>query len=132
MAVHPIVRYMIICEDWHPDPGNAHRLSVEGLLLHIRSLEAPPYPLLYPEFCILLLLTDGRGQALAEIRCVFEAPNAVIFRTPARTVVLGSNPLAVTGAVLRIRDCIFPAAGFYRVEFWYDGVKLAEQSLLLT
>jgi hypothetical protein len=61
--VHPTVRYLIVCEDVQTDPDNPRRVTFVGLISAIRSLEQPPFPLLYREICVFLQLTEYRGPA---------------------------------------------------------------------
>jgi hypothetical protein len=131
VAVHPVVRYMIVCEDWGTDPANPRRVSIHGLLSNIRSLKQPPYPLLYREMCVFLALTEGRGTGAARIVCVFEETGQRVFETPPRQVAFGPDPLEVVGVPFRIRDCRFPRPGRYSIQFWYNGEKVDERPLLL-
>ena len=131
MAVVPIVRYMILCEDWSIDPANAQRVNIQGLLTNIDSIDQPPYPLLFPELCVFLALTEGRGTGIAQINCTFEDTGQRIFGTPKRSVTFGNDPLEVVGVPFRIRDCIFPQTGLYSVQFWYNDFKLDERPLRL-
>jgi len=61
MPVTPIVRYMLLCDDWKLDPANNRRVIIIGLISNIHALDQPPYPLLYRELCVFLALTEGRG-----------------------------------------------------------------------
>src|SRR5437016_4424839 len=61
--VHPTVRYLIVCEDVQTDPNNPRRVTLVSLLSAIRSLDQPPFPLLYREICVFLQLTECRGSA---------------------------------------------------------------------
>ena len=131
MAVNPLVRYMILCEDWSADPNNPARVSIVGLLSNIRSVDQPPYPLVYKELCVLLALTEGRGTGEAKIVCVFEDTGQKIFETPKRLVAFGPDPLEVVGVPFRIRDCPFPAPGLYSIQFWYNDAKVEERPLRL-
>ncbi len=131
MAVQPVVRYMILCEDWETRPENPRRVSIHGLISSIRSLDQLSYPLLYEEICVFLLLTEGRGIGSAQIICVFEETGEKVFETPMRRVEFGPDPLEVVALPFRIRDCPFPRPGMYSIQFWYNGVKLAESPLLL-
>lgn len=56
----PVVRYLILCEDVHTEPAELQRVTLVGLLSSIRSVDDPPYPLLYQEFCAFLQLTGCR------------------------------------------------------------------------
>jgi hypothetical protein len=122
---------MILCEDWGTDPDNLHRVNLYGLLSNIRSLDQPPYPLLYPELCVFLALTEGRGTGNAQIICTFEETGQKIFETPTRQVGFGADPLEVVGLPFRIRDCRFPTAGVYSIQFWYNDEKVDERPLHL-
>ena len=131
MAVPPIVRYMLPCDDWNIDTGSERRVTVIGLLSTIRSIDDPPYPLLHREFCVFLALTEVRGTGSGKIVCVDEATGHKVFETPSRPIQSGPDPLDVMGVAFRIRDSIFPRAGLYSVQFWYDGMLLAERPIRL-
>jgi hypothetical protein len=129
MAIKPIVRYMLLCDDWRLDLENNRRVTIMGLISNIHALEDPPYPLFYREMCVFLALTEGRGQGEGKIVCVFGESGQQIFETPGRSISFGPDPLEVVGVSFRIRDCSFPQAGLYAVQFWYDG-EVVEECLL--
>jgi hypothetical protein len=54
-----------------------------------------------------------------------------VFRTRTRTIPLANDPLEVVGAMFRIRNCLFQAAGLYWVQFWYNEQMIAQQPLVL-
>ncbi len=131
MSVAPVVRYMILCEDWSTDPHNPRRVNILGLLSNIRSVDEPAYPLLLPELCIFLALTEARGQGTAQITCVLEEDGRKIFATPRREVTFPPDPLEVIGVPFRIRDCLFPKAGLYSIQFWYNETMVEQRPLRL-
>lgn len=131
MTVDPVVRYMILCEDWDTDPQNRRRVNILGLLSNIHSVERPGYPLLCERLCVLLILTEGRGAGTAEIVCVFEESGRRVFKTPPRQVVFRGDPLDIVGVSFRIQNCRFPTSGMYSVQFWYNNKKLDERPLRL-
>jgi hypothetical protein len=131
MSVGPVVRYMILCVGWGPDPSNPRRVNIDGLLSSIRSRSQPPYPAHVREMCVFLCLTGGRGTGGAEIVCTSEDNGQVVFVTPKHRVTFPADPLAVVAVPFRICDCRFPSADLYSVEFWYNGAKLEERPLLL-
>ena len=131
MAVTPVVRYMILCEDWGTDPENPRRVNIMGLLSNIRSLEDPPYPLLFRELCVFLALTEARGEGKAQIICVLEETGQRIFATPRREVVFSPDPLEVVAVPFRICDCLFPKPGLYSIQFWYDDTMVEQRPLRL-
>lgn len=94
-------------------------------------MDQPPYPLLYRELCVFLTLTEGRGEADAQIICIFEETGQMVFTTPERRIGFGTDPLEVVGVPFRIRDCPFPRAGLYSIQFWYNEKLVLEQPLRL-
>ncbi len=127
----PVVRHIIVCEDIVVDPGPPRHVSLINLLGTIRSLSQPPFPLRYPEFCVYVQLTECRGDGDVRLQIEEADTNTSIFKTLTRTVSLGNDPLKKHGLPFRIRDLLFPSAGLYLVEFWYNDIKLAEETLLL-
>ena len=109
--------------------ANARRVTIVGLISGIRALDEPPYPLLYREMCVFLMVTEGRGQGEGKIVCVFEETGQKIFETASRPIVFGNDLLEITGIPFRIRNCQFPFPGMYSVQFWYDGVQIEEAPL---
>ncbi|MEI8373210.1 MAG: hypothetical protein WCJ35_10305 [Planctomycetota bacterium] len=129
MAIKPVVRYMLLCDDWRSDPENNLRVTIIGLLSNIDAIEDPPYPLLYREMCVFLVLTEGRGQGQGKIVCVFDESGQRVFETRVWPIAFGLDPLNIVGVPFRIRDCFFPEAGLYSVQFWYDGELVEERPL---
>jgi hypothetical protein len=129
--VHPVVRYLIVCEDVQIDPDRPRRITLVGLLSAIRSVEQPPFPLLYRELCVFLQLTECRGPADGWIEIQFAETGEVLFRTRVRTIPFSSDPLELVGVTFRIRNCLFEQPGLYWVQFWYNNDMLAQQPLLL-
>ena len=126
-----MVRYLIVCEDVLTDPGNPRRRTLVGLISAIRSLEEPPFPILYRELCVFLQLTDGRGAADGRVEIQHADSGQAVFRTRTRTIPFGNDPLEIVGVTFRIRDCLFQAGGLYWVQFWYNEQMIAQQPLLL-
>ncbi len=131
MAITPVVRYMLLCEDLRLDPQNRRQVTIIGLVSNIHSLDQPPYPLIYRELCVFLALTEGRGRGEGRINCVFEETGEKAFETAKRQIQFGRDPLEVVGVTFRIRDCRFPFPGRYSVQFWYNEEKVAEHPLLM-
>lgn len=129
--VHPTVRYLILCEDVQTGADNPHQVTLVGLISAIRSLEQPPFPLLYREICVFLQLTECRGSADGRIEIHFEDSGQVVFRTRTRTIPFGNDPLEVVGVTFRIRNCLFQQPGLYWFQFWYNDEMIAQQPLLL-
>jgi hypothetical protein len=131
MPIAPVVRYMLLCDDWRLDGPNNRRVTIVGLIWNIRAVDDPPYPLFYREFCVFLALAGGRGRGEGHIACVFEDTGENIFETPKRPIPFPADPLEVVGVPFRIRDCTFPQPGRYSIQFWYDGSMVEERPLRL-
>ena len=131
MAVIPIIRYMILCDDWEILPETPHRIDIFGLLSNINSLEQSGFPLVYPELCVLLVLTKARQSGTAQIVCVYEETGQRVFGTPQHTISFGNDPLDAIGVPFRIRNCLFPQEGHYLLQFWYNGHMVDERPLRL-
>lgn len=127
----PSVRYMILCEDWRASANNRRNIDVLGLLTNINSVDDPPYPLVYRELCVLLVLTNARGSGVAHIECSWEETGQKVFASPRREINFGDDPLEVFGIPFRIRNCVFPRSGIYSVPFWYHDQCLEERPLRL-
>ena len=131
MPIAPVIQYVLLCEDWNFDGPNNRRLTIHGLIWNIRSLEDPPFPLLHQGFCVFLAMAGGRGDGEGQIVCVLKQTRERIFETRKRAIPFPTDPLEVVGVPFRIGDCIFPHAGRYSVQFWYDGVMIEERPLNL-
>jgi hypothetical protein len=129
--LHPTIRYLIVCEDVQTDSDNPRRVTLVGLVSAIRSIEQPPFPLLYREICVFLQMTECRGAAEGRVEVRHADSDQVVFRTQTRTIPFGNDPLEVIGVTFRIRNCLFQQAGLYWVQFWYNEQMIAQQPLLL-
>jgi hypothetical protein len=126
------VRYLILCDEVHADPANNLRVDVQGLMTHIRSAASPPFPMVRPHFCVLVILTDCRGESELSLRIVQAETGKVVFRNRPRRVRFAGASREAVGITFRLRDCSFPAAGLYWVEFLESDEVKAKQALTLT
>lgn len=129
MGIPPVVRHMLLCEDVEPAVEAPHKLNIFGLVGTLRPAEGEVYPLKHPQLTVLLLLTGGRGTGQGQVVAIEADTEDVVWKSPLRTMKFGQDPLALTGALFRILDCVFPRPGLYWIQFWYDGQPLAEEAL---
>jgi hypothetical protein len=129
MAIKPVVRYMLLCDDWQLDPQSSRRVTIIGLISNIHAADDPPYPLFYPEMCIFLALTEGYGRGEGKIVCTLEESGEKVFETRSRSIPFAPDPLEIVGVPFRIRDCTFPRPRLYSVQFWYEGEMVEERPL---
>ena len=126
------VRYLLLCDDVQADPSNLLRLNILGLLTHIRSTRTPPFPVVRPRFCVLVILTDSQGSAELSLRIVQSDTGRIVFRNQPRRIQFVSAPREAIGIKFFIKNCAFPAEGLYWVELIIDGAVAERQALSLT
>lgn len=130
-GLEPVVRHMILCEDVLVDPMNPKRLTIVGLINTIRSVESPPFPLLYPELCVFVQLTECRGKGSIRMEILEADTGERVARTSSRSLSFVNNPLGLFTVVFRLRDCTFPAPGLHLVQIRYNDSVIAEYPLML-
>jgi hypothetical protein len=111
------------------DPENPLR----DLIHAIAPLPGEKYPCIRETMALYALITSGRGKheiALELMR--YEGNEEItVVRTPARTVDLGQDPVAVLGLPMPLKNVVFPQPGEYEFRLLCDGQPLAEEKLLL-
>ena len=130
-GIHPVVRYLIVCDDVVVDPVNPRKVTIVGLISSIRSYDEPQFPVRHKELCVYAQLTEFRGRGRVHVDVVHADSEIRAARTTTCVISFGDNPLEVVGVVIRIRGCLFPVPGLYHVRLWYNDVVIAEQPLLL-
>ena len=129
--MEPEVRYLLPCDEVRTDPDNYQRIDVLGLITTIRSTADPPFPVVRPLLCALVILTAGQGNGELVLRVFHDATGRVIFRSSPRQVRFVGSPEAMLGVVFRIRDCSFPMAGLYWIEAVFASSVIARQKIWL-
>jgi hypothetical protein len=127
--MEPEVLYFILCDTVRPDPANLHRFNIFGLIAHLRSRAAPPFPLVRPQFSILIVLTGCQGEGELSVRIIREETATSVFRNAPRRVRFSGALQDAVAFSFGVRDCSFPAAGLYWVECVFSGTVLARQRL---
>jgi hypothetical protein len=126
----PVVRQFVLCDTIARDPENPRKINAYGLLVRVRSLDGR-----YPTLCKLLTsylsLSNGRGKGVGQVVAVRVETGEECWATTAQDLDFGANPLAVHALSFRMENCLFPAPGPYAIEFRYNGVAVAEQTLIV-
>jgi hypothetical protein len=128
----PVVQYLILCDDVQTDPNNLLRVNLFGLITTIRSTATPPFPVVRPMFCALVVLAGCQGVGELSLRIVQNTNGRIIFRTQPRRLRFTGSAQDAVGVTFRIRNCTFPDAGLYWVEVIYTGVVIGRRALRLT
>jgi hypothetical protein len=131
-GIDPVVRHMILCDDVRRYPNNPNKIDIIGLLSTVRPAADSAYPLLLPNLCVFLSLTGGRGTGVGQIN-LRHADSGILLRSSAPVALtFPANPLALTGLIVRLRNCILPQPDLYWVEFCYNQKVIAQQSVVAT
>jgi len=125
------VRYLLPCDDVRTDPDNYQRIDVLGLITTIRSTVDPPFPVVRPLLCVLVILTGGQGTGELILRIFQDQTGRVVFRSTPRQVRFIGASEAVLGVVFRIRNCSFPMSGLYWIEAVFASSVIASQKIWL-
>jgi len=125
--VHPIVRY-ILCEEMIIV---GKRVSLLNVILNMVPTEVSSYPVARAEICLFVVLTEVRGRGEFFLRIVEADSATMIFENMNRSHDFGNDPLRAHGLPFRIRNCKFPRAGLYWIQFWFNGSLLEQQDLFL-
>ena len=124
---------MIACQDIQRNPANPRQVSLINLINEIRSRGVPPFPLFYRELCVYVQLTECRGPGDVEIKIEHADSGQLAYPGPEHSwrAALPRNPLSVVALPFRIRNFIFPEAGLYLIQLWYNSKLIADQPLIL-
>jgi hypothetical protein len=126
-----MVWHFVACREIAHDADGS--VTLRQLVHAILPAPGESYPCIRERLALYALLTNGRGRheiALEPTR--FERGQEIsVLKTGARTVDLGSDPLAVIGMPMPLRNVIFQEAGQYTFHLICDGKAIAEEKLLL-
>lgn len=131
MAVLPVVRYLVACEDVVVDATNPHRVHLLGVASTIRATGEPPFPAFKAVLTAFVQLTECRGPVRGRVTIVDAESGDPVTGSPEHPINLPADPLEVVNVGFRLRDLRFPAAGLYWVQFWCEDVLLQQIPLVL-
>jgi hypothetical protein len=126
----PVVRQFVLCDYVAPDPDNPRKINAFGLTVRVRSLDGR-FPTLCEQLSTYLALSNGRGRGVGQVVAVRVETGEVCWATAPQPIDFGTNPLAIHAFSFRMRNCVFPAPGPYAIEFRYNGVAIADQTLIV-
>lgn len=110
VGVHPVVRYLIVCDDVVVDQVNPRKVTIVGLISTVLSNDDPPFPVRHEQLCVYAQLTEFRGVAQVRVDIVHADTESPVSFSLHHEVSFGDDPLDVVGAVIRLRGCRFPVA----------------------
>lgn len=129
MHVAPLVRYLLLSQDFVVDPDDPRQISIVNLLASYNVLE--DYPTLIEEICCVAAVSGGRGSGQVQVVCVDEESERGLFAGQVHEVHCGEDPLDLMIVPFRIRDCYFPKPGMYSFQLFWNGELIGTCSLRL-
>jgi hypothetical protein len=126
----PVTKSMILCTDVVPGPAGTGNVHLMNVFSGIRPQSDPPFPYRLPQLCVFLQLTDAVGRVPSRVLARQADTDQVVFASNERPIHF-ANRLQVKWVVFRLRDCPFPAAGLYWIEFYGHGQLVTDQQLTL-
>jgi Family of unknown function (DUF6941) len=126
----PIVRQMLLCDEVSADPENPRRINAYGLMIRLVSRDGQ-FPLLCERFCTYLTVANGRGQGIGQVVAVRVETGEIAWASKSHKMSFGANPLTTHAYSFQMQNCVFPAPGPYAIEFRYNGIAIAEQTLIV-
>lgn len=131
MLLPPVIRCFQLCENVRADPTKPQRVSLDGLLAAIRSIDVPAYPLIFPEICAYIQMTECTGTGRFRVQIHHPDTGTIVFQTRSYRGDFGTDPLVVHGMSFRLKNYRFRERGLYEFEFCYNGAVEAESFLIL-
>jgi|tagenome__1003787_1003787.scaffolds.fasta_scaffold20587359_2 hypothetical protein len=128
-AIAPFVRHMLLCDDVRPVTGNQRKVTVYGLT-SVLKVGQSGFPARFG-FTVYLQLTAGRGAGNGRIVVVDAEDGSLCYEGQDHPMTFSDDPLLLYAAKIRIPSCELPRAGLYWVEFWYEGMFVAREPLLV-
>ena len=129
--IDPIVRHMILADNVSTDSRTPPKIGVHGLIQIVHLTEPIRYPATIPTLCVLLYLAGGRGQGIGQIIAVDSESDQPLFGSLPHEITYPPDPLEAIAIAFRLRKCRIPRQGLYWIQFWHNGRRLAEQSLIV-
>jgi hypothetical protein len=116
----PLATTIILCDQIMREEVNG-KYTLVGVF---STMQATKFPCYCPALCVFTALTNGRGPAELEMRCVHAVSGAVI-GSMVRTEDF-ADPTSIREVTFVMRGLTFPEEGIYSFELRTEGELLAE------
>lgn len=119
-VIRPLISAMVLCDDAQSQPdGSLHLLQVR------HRVQTGDFPYSHSQLCAYLELIGHRASDPCLIVAARGSNDAEVFHSPVHSVYF-DGPLTVMPVLFRMRDCPFPEAGLYWIQFYWRDELLAE------
>jgi len=122
----PDVLALIVCDQIITDRVTGK----QSLISMFSTIHSWRFPVVHPQLCVYVALTDGRGKTPLAIRVV-DSDEARKPLVEGKGVVEFKNPRAIANLALQFHGLTFPEPGEYRVQLLCQETLLREARLML-
>lgn len=105
---------MIICDTVIQDIKTKKK-SLIGIFSQINAALSPVQ---HPRMSVFLILTEGNGRYICDLRCIRDEDNALVMK--AQGTIEFKDPQQVLELAFDLNGPIFPSFGQYRFEFFAE------------
>jgi hypothetical protein len=122
----PLVRHLIVCQDYDTYHANRKQLSALGIVSNVIAPRNTTFPAYCSGLCILAYLTGIRKEGGVSLDCVAEATGEVVFQHGPVRLNPPADPLHVVGFPFRSDPFTLPEPGVYLVRLSFEGKQISE------
>jgi hypothetical protein len=121
----PIVKAFVLCSGFADTPGGVDQKDLHGAGLSYLRVRAP-----FPSrkgFSVYIELSDCKTTGIIQLALMRADSGRRLFFW--RTQIEEVDRLRNSVIALQVSDVVFPSAGVYFVELWYDGMWQIDQRI---
>jgi hypothetical protein len=123
MLQTPVAVGLFLCEAIIVEEQTNNITPVNCFTLRaVETVPSKPGP-----FVVFALLTDGMGAGTLELVTQYLGSETLDLIYRVRLPVNFASPLQTVRCIVRPRDCVFPATGFYQAVLLADGLSIAQR-----
>lgn len=116
---------LTLCRDFLRDPTSGNHSVIRSFTGHPVS----SFPGTSEPFCVFAILTDGAGEAEAELVVTWFGEEGIVEYARTRGRVRFSDPVQLVECVFRFNRFPFPGPGVYAFGLYVEGEWAARRSL---
>lgn len=122
----PVARFFLACRQIDVD-ALRRDFSLQRLIYKIVRLPGEPFPCLCEPMALFALLSNGRGTHSFGIELTWfsQGEEMMIWQSASRPVDLGSDPMAVLGLPIPLKNVTFGQPGQFSFHLLCDEKRLA-------
>ncbi len=124
-----VAKVLYLCDDVLHDPvkGKIHMI---GVFNTIRVEDPATFPFQPKRICVVVQFIGGAGEIPIRVDITDTANDRVIYSVAGGPLRFPSRRTTVYACV-RITECVFPAPGYYIVEFYANDIFVEDRVLVL-